>query len=390
MTLAYSVQHIRAFRFRALALLAVGVASLLPLYGVVASQPSDAKRTRLLWVVRIGDDPEFGLHSKNPLPLERATIAFLDAQHLVVSFHDGRPWIPPFSRSGKWQNPTEEEAEKEFGYHALFLSAPDGTILRRMTWKTKNDNSLLLPTGDGGFLLLAGQKLTLYDSKFQAIHEMAIPAKPRAGRRRSDFWSARVSPDNKVFVLAHTVEDSTTYQWLTIPDFNQLGTAQLHGFGPFSCSETQIARAWVPNIMIATRGKPFVPSCNQCKAYDAEFLDNEHMVILRRPDFQVLTISGEQLAGGELENTVQFVSNAPSAQTFALGSTNIIGGEWIFTVRVFNWKTAQMLTTMKIRKEQARQTGWDYGFGDLGLALSPDGDRFAVFRDGVLEMYAVQ
>jgi len=309
---------------------------------------------------------------------------------LMLTFHDGRPWTPPFSLSGKLQDPTEEEAEREFGYHALFLDAQNGTVQRRMTWKTKNDNSLIFPTGGGGFLLLTGQKLTLYNPALQATREMAIPANPTPGRRRSDFWSAAPCLDSRVFVLAHTLDRSTIYQWLTIPDFDQLGTAELDGFGHFSCTETQIARAWVPNIMIATRGKAFVPSCNGCRAYRAEFLDNEHMIILRLHDFQLLATSGEQIGGGKLESTVQVVSNAPAIGTVALGSTTITGGEWIFTVRIFNWKTATMLATMKFRKERSQQPGRDSGFSDLALALSPDGSRFVVLKDGVLEMYALE
>ncbi len=379
MTLAYKDRDISRLGFAGLITSALAVASLLPGYGQGVRQPTDTRKARLVWVVRVNDDPDFSLHSRNPLHLESAEIVFLDAEKLALSFHDGRPWT---TSSG-------EEVGGEFGYHALFLSARDGTVLHRMMWKTRNDNSLLLPTGGGGFLLLAGQSLTLYDAKFQAVHQMAIPTKPRPGWPRSDFWSARVCPNNQVFVLAHTIDGSTTYQWLTIPDFNQLGTAQLQGFGEFSCTSTRIARAWIPNIMIATRGNAFVPSCNECKAYNAEFLDNDHIVILRRHDFQVLTDSWEQIGRGKLENTVQIVSNAPSAQTFALGSTNITS-EWIFTVRVFNWKTARMLTTMEFRRQRSQQPGWDRGFSDLGLALSPDGSRFVVFKDGALEMYALE
>src|SRR5215469_3762411 len=103
-TLACKTQDPSTLKLVDLVFWCVGiVVSLLSVCCVAASSPRDVKKARLLWTVGLRDDPDFRLHSKNPLHLEHASISFLDEGHLVLTFHDGRPWAPPFSLSGKLQ-----------------------------------------------------------------------------------------------------------------------------------------------------------------------------------------------------------------------------------------------------------------------------------------------
>jgi hypothetical protein len=118
-----------------------------------------------------------------------ATLNFLDADHLLFTFHQSR-----------LMTRDEHEAGSDQFVQAVVLELPSGKETARTEWRLHDRNSYLWPLADGRVIMRQGEDLFLMDASLRLTPLLHSP---------SHLEEVQVSPDGKMLMVQMDLERHT-------------------------------------------------------------------------------------------------------------------------------------------------------------------------------------
>jgi hypothetical protein len=341
-----------------------------------------------------------------------SSLDFIDAHHLLFTFHQ-----PRLMR--REQNPDRLDDDQII--QAVVLSLPGGTVQASSEWRMHDRWRYLWPLGDGRFLVRQKNSYSLTDASLKLRTYIEVP---------TPILSTEVSPDGRLLVIEHQYERHTTEQHHKLE-------AQAQEYGePPPAEDTQITivdiasravmaalRTESPiNVPITSTGYVgvardkgedqflirFVPFEGQvlvlgkvastCTPHE-NFLNQKALIIEscgpKSPDvfLDAWTTDGKKLWNGRRDGRLVWPTFAYSrnGDHFALSLLRIshtidlvdaLNDEDVReqVVQVFDSATGALL--MATNASPVLTAGQNF-------ALSDDGERLAVLREGAIEIYKV-
>jgi hypothetical protein len=145
-----------------------------------------------------------------------ASLDFIDAHHLLFTFHQPR-LMRREANPGRFDN--------DQVIQALTLDLPDGTVQASAEWRMHDRSRYLWPLGGGRFLVRQGNTFSLTDASLK-LHPYIDVATP--------VLQTEVSPDGHILVVEHQYERHT-------PEEHSKLEAQARQYGePPPAEDTQI------------------------------------------------------------------------------------------------------------------------------------------------------
>lgn len=340
------------------------------------------------------------------------SLDFIDAQHLLFTFHQ-----PRLMR--REENPGRNDNDQII--QAVTLALPDGTVQASAEWRMHDRFRYLWPLGGGRFLVRQRNSYSLTDASLKLHHyiEVATPV-----------LETEVSPDGRILVVEHEYERHT-------PEQHSKLEAQAVQYGePPPAEDTQITLVDVASrdVLAALRTETpihvpitssgyvgvaqdkgenqflvrFIPFqgvslvlgrvASTCTPHE-NFLNKNALIIEscgpKSPDvyLDVWTTDGKKLWSGHREGHLVWPTFAysRSGDRFAVSLLRVshfidlvdsLNDEDVReqVVQVFDTATGSLL--MSTNASPILTAGQNF-------ALSEDGERLAVLREGAIEIYKV-
>jgi hypothetical protein len=341
-----------------------------------------------------------------------SSLDFIDAHHLLFTFHQ-----PRLMR----REPNPDRFDDDQTIQAVVLSLPGGAVAASSEWRMHDRWRYLWPLGGGKFLLRQKNSYSLTDASLKLHSYIDVP---------TPILSTEVSPDGRILVIEHQYERHTAEQHHKLE-----AQAQQYGDSP-PAEDTQITlvniasrevvaalRTESPiNVPITSTGYVgvardkgqdeflvrFVPFegesrilgkvASTCTPHE-NFLNQKALVIEscgpKSSDLflDAWTTDGKKLWSGHRDGHLVWPTFAYSRKgdRFALSLLHLshlidlidsINDEDVReqVVQVFDSATGALLMTTNA--SPILTAGQNF-------ALSDDGDRLAVLREGAIEIYNV-
>lgn len=116
----------------------------------------------LLWSIDLSRDPDFHKRiAANEVLLTPPTLDFLNQNELICSFY-----------GGSWGDPGKYSPLN--GYNVLEISPRDGAIGRKLAFNAFDNNNRTFLVTQGGFVVLAGDKLTKFNDRFERLPSLPM------------------------------------------------------------------------------------------------------------------------------------------------------------------------------------------------------------------------
>jgi hypothetical protein len=341
-----------------------------------------------------------------------STLDFIDARHLLFTFHQ-----PRLMR--REEHPGRNENDQII--QAVTLSLPDGTVQASAEWRMHDRSRYLWALGGGRFLVRQRNTYLLTDAslKLRPYIEVATPV-----------LQTEVSPDGRILVVEHEYEKHTSEQHKKLEE-----QADQYGEPP-PAEDTQITLIDIPSkdVLAALRTENpihvpitssgyvgvlkdkgedqflirFIPFygvslvlgrvASTCTPHE-NFLNQSALIIEscgpKSPDvyLDTWTTDGKKLWSGHREGHLVWPTFAYSrtGDRFAVSLLHVshyvdlvdsLNDEDVReqVVQVFDSATGTLL--MSTTASPVLTAGQNF-------ALSDDGERLAVLRDGAIEIYKV-
>jgi hypothetical protein len=341
-----------------------------------------------------------------------SSLDFIDAHHLLFTFHQ-----PRLMR----REPNPDRFEDDQIIQAVVLSLPGGAVLASSEWRMHDRWRYLWPIGGGKFLVRQKNSYSLTDASLKLHSYIEVP---------TPILSTEVSPDGRTLLIEHQFERHTAEQHHKLE-------AQAQEYGdPPPAEDTQITvvniasrdvmaalRTESPiNVPITSTGYVgvsrdkgedqflirFVPFtgdssilgrvASTCTPHE-NFLNQKALVIEscgpKSPDtfLDAWTTDGKKLWNGRRDGHLVWPTFAYSRKgdRFALSLLHVshtidlvdsVNDEDVReqVVQVFDSATGALL--MSTNASPILTAGQNF-------ALSDDGERLAVLREGAIEIYNV-
>jgi hypothetical protein len=341
-----------------------------------------------------------------------SSLDFIDAHHLLFTFHQ-----PRLMR----REPNPDRFEDDQIIQAVVLSLPGGTVQASSEWRMHDRWRYLWPLGGGKFLVRQKNAYSLTDASLKLHSYIEVP---------TTVLSTEVSPDGRVLVIEHQYERHTAEQHHKLE-------AQAQEYGePPPPEDTQITVVNIPSreVLAALRTESpihvpitstgyvgvakdkgedqflvrFVPFegessilgrvASTCTPHE-NFLNQKALVIEscgpKSSDtfLDVWTTDGKKLWNGHRDGHLVWPNFAYSRKgdRFALSMLHVshpidlldsLNDEDVReqVVQVFDSATGALL--MATNASPILTAGQNF-------ALSDDGERLAVLREGAIEIYDV-
>jgi hypothetical protein len=313
--------------------------------------------------------------------------------------------------------------------HAIFLDALSGKVLHSLDWPVERPNAGIFPRHDGGFLLLATDRIVSYSADWTKIDELPLTQLLPAD---GSLGGIAESPTARSLVLqflldstaicfnvhTDTLESSetpcSTLDTFTAADDGIIAPeklpdgAALREFRPGGASiEYGVA---VPKSPAEPRGQSrdssiVVAQCDPCVAMP-QFINNEMIAVYTPSNIRVMERGGKirfiqtfDVATKWLDEFGRPVRASANGQRFAVASnalhlrgvkdesfaihvsTGDIPAEFPLDVQVYDLPAAQWIYTLQINADHLKQI-W-------GLALSPDGEKLAIDSGGTIQFFSL-
>jgi hypothetical protein len=341
-----------------------------------------------------------------------SSLDFIDAHHLLFTFH-----LPRLMR--RESNPDRLEDDQII--QAVILSLPGGAVLASSEWRMHDRWRYLWPLGGGKFLVRQKRSYALTDASLKLHPYIEVP---------TPILSTEVSPDGRILVIEHQYERHTPEQHTKLE-----AQAQEYGESP-PPEDTQITLVDIPSkevlgalrtespihVPVSSTGYVgvardkeedqfvirFVPFAGQssilgkvastCTPHE-NFLNQKALVIEscgpKSPDtfLDAWTTDGKKLWNGRRDGHLVWPTFAYSrtGNRFALSLLHVshtidlvdsINDEDVReqVVQVYDSATGALL--MATNASPILTAGQNF-------ALSEDGERLAVLREGAIEIYKV-
>jgi hypothetical protein len=299
---------------------------------------------------------------------------------------------------------------------ALIVDAGTGQLRAKREWPTFSDKSRIIAAGDGKFLVITPDKLTLYSAEIQPLKELDIDV----GREGiPGGWDFDSSPRGNYLVIVYEPRSNETnprgflaavtkaelfdvealrlvHTWLD-RSAGDLRPWVLFDDGNILAGDTRLAP------VIGPPGGPWqplhIPWGSRCRPsrflipVDDRALFGRSDVSLERSCYSLARTDGEILFEQEFaENEfVKLGDVSAGGQRLAVASYKEHGGSWIldiggrslvYRIRVYDLARRQWVYALDGKKQRINCIS--------GLALSSDGHMLALIdQDGVLRAYRV-
>jgi hypothetical protein len=352
-----------------------------------------------LWSVDLSKDQDFQRRSQaQDANLRPPTLDFLTDDQIIVAFDDNAVSTP-------------SPGMTPFGFHVLSVGASSGGLNRKLSFKVLLDTSQAEATGDGNFLVLAGEELKKFSSSLEEVASLATPlelhgqaTEQRTGGRsyfnpRYETWQMDVAPGGRELVLAHTKNPHVMeVSWLRTSDFTTIATAEGEPSGQQGMSAGSQAVWLFPDgwaKLLSSSGQELT-LCNRClRGY---FLTDDLVFLDERDKYEVKTVSGEKRASGKLKLEGFKFCRAANATRFAYATGHYEGSGFPLKthfaarmlVRVFDWNAMKQADEISFDRPEQPKNSASSGFKETAIALSPDGHRLLVLNGSVLNLYRVK
>jgi hypothetical protein len=349
-----------------------------------------------LWTVDLSSDPDFSRRLGISEALLRApTVDFLNGDQIIVAYDDNEMSIP-------------SPRLTPFGFHVLEVSAGTGKLGTKLSSTVLTNTSQAQATGDGNFLLLAGEKLKKFSSKFKEMASLPVPTElhgqptdEQVGGHtylnpRYETWRIDVAPGGHEFVLAHVKNPhEMELTWVRSSDFSTIATVKAvpsNQQGMSAGNQAVWVFPWGWAKLLLQSGDE-ADLCDRCRR--GYFLTDDLFFLDERDKYAIKTTSGLTRATGRLMAGASEFARAASSSRFAYatGKYKSIGSDqsallavWM-QVRVFDWSTMKVIGEVDFEKSEKFSSS---GFKQSAIALSPDGRRLLVLTGSMLSLYELK
>jgi hypothetical protein len=278
-------------------------------------------------------------------------------------------------------------------YSVIEISVGNGAIGRKLEYVALEKDYTALPVADGGFVVLAGERLTKFDSNFNRQGE--LDTSRVQGPRVFDRSQIDVSPSGKTILLyRHAVGDrSSQWEWLDSSDLAVIQSLRAGTSTELSlrAADRQVIRnAGFAEDIVDPSGERTL--CTKCIAY---FADNDWWFIDRSKTYSISTSKGSDKFGGKLDIDALHFARAALAHRIAFVTGHYVGSGFPLQehfdkidgrVVVLDWSSNKEVASIPWTEAVDSHSE---GLTRMALALSPDGKLLAVMRHSQLTLYAI-
>jgi hypothetical protein len=375
-------------------------------FGYASLLPQSAPKT--IWTTDLLQNPLYAARvelAEEP-PVQKwvsPQLAFIDSDTLAVSFDDDE------------QTPVTNLSQlRHFHFRTIFMNAEDGHFENRgLSWPTMDGDSKLLPVHDGGFVVVAGQKLFRYSAGFELLKEAVVPsesnspsgsefgyAPPTRYVWQKEHWYAEEDPSQEFIILCHATTKDVTYFWVngdTLELIRSQGLADPQKWSyHFSTSKDALILNSGPKMFISRLGgswQPFCPSYENAVATvvgkDRVFLDasaqtGNHILLVTDDCTTLMQFS---VTAALARVTTRSASGNRIAISQSYMENTVAGVVFTYDVRVWNLYPAQEILNFTLTPKA--RTGSVVHNPAFAAALSPDGKLLAVLLGSRLMLYSI-
>ena len=376
----------------------MGVVILGVLLLILASAASSQDLAKM-WSIDLSKDRDFQqrLQASEAL-LRPPTLDFLSQDQVILAFDDN-----------SISNLTLKM--RPFGFNVLEVEASSGQLKRRLSFRVLLDTSQAKATGDGSFLVLAGEELKKFSDSFEEIASMATPlelhgqpTEQRTGGRtffnpHYETWRMDVAPGGKEVALVHVRGPKVMeVSWLRTNDFATIAAvdgepSDQQGISAGNQAIWLFPYGW--SRLLLSSGQE-LSLCDRC--WRGYFLTDDLVSLDERDKYEVESISGKTKSGGKLQGGTSNFCRAANESRFAYATGNYKGAGFPLRthfaahldVKVFDWNLMKQVGEVSFDRPEQPENSVTSGFRQTALALSPNGQRLLVLTGAILSLYQVK
>lgn len=363
---------------------------------IALTQPLVSQSVIKIWSADLSHDEDFRRRVRaSEVNLRPPTIDFLKEDKIIVAFDDDVLPIP-------------DSDMPRAAFHVLEVEATSGRTGRKISSEALASGSKVAVTGDGDFLMLAGEELKKFSSSFSELTSLPTPLRlhgrpteQRIGGNiylnlRYETWDVDVASGGREFVLAHVKNPhEMEVHWLRTGDFTTIRTIEAvpsnqQGMSAGSQGVWLFPFGWAKLLLSSGQEASL---CNRC--FRGYFLTDELVFLDEGDRFEVKTISGAPKARGKLQSGASKFCRATNAGRFAYATGHYRGSGFPLRtrfaahieVKVFDWSTMKQVGEIAFDEPEKLVSS---GFKQSAIALSPDGTQLAVLTGSILNLYKLQ
>jgi hypothetical protein len=310
----------------------------------------------------------------------------------------------------------QPEASSNLRLEALFVDARRGQLWTKHEWPTFSDLARIAPAGDGKFLVITPDKLTLYSPGIQPLKQLDLDVGREAtpgswgvgsspgGRYLLIHYGPRSNEDNpRGFLGAVTrLELIDTEALRLVHTWTDHGFGDIHPFDLFDDGNILAINGTGGVTVVGPPGGPWrsfqVPWRSRCRPGGKTLINDRAIfgtttVSTDRRCYSLTLTTGEILFAQEFadKEIVRWLAVSPGGRRFAIAVDKGRGGSWgldiparysVDRVTVYDIPSRQWIFALSGKKQGIKSIS--------GLALSPDGSLLGLInQDGILEVYRI-
>jgi hypothetical protein len=354
------------------------------------------QRVVKLWSVDLSEDQDFQRRSQaSEALLKPPTLDFLNEDQIIVAFDDNDMSIPSPEMT-------------PLGFHVLEVEASSGRLGKKLSFKVLVNTSQAEATGDGSFLVLAGEALKKFSRSFNEVASLPTPLRLHGqpteqltgGRLylnpRYETWHMDVAPGGRELVLAHVKNPrEMEVSWLRTSDFTTIATVAgepLNQQGMSAGNQAVWMFPWGWAKLLSSSGEES-SLCDHCRR--GYFLTDSLVFLDERDKYEIKTTSGETRASGKLRVEAFPFHRAAVATRFAYATGHYRGSGFPLSthfaahmeVKVFDWSTMKQVGAVSFDQPEKQISS---GFKQSAIALSRDGRQLLVLTGSTLNLYKLK
>jgi hypothetical protein len=354
------------------------------------------QRVVKLWSVDLSKDQDFQRrsHASEAL-LKPPTLDFLNEDQIIVAFDDNEMSIPSPEMT-------------PFVFHVLEVEASSGRLGKKLSFDVLVNTSQAEATGDGSFLVLAGEELKKFSHSFNEVASLPTPLRlhgqpteQQLGGQlylnpRYETWHMDVAPGGREFVLAHVKNpQEMEVSWLRTSDLTTIAMvlrAPSNQQGMSAGNQAVWLFPWGPAKLLSSSGQES-SLCDHClRGY---FLTDDLVFLDERDKYEIKTTSGETRASGKLRVEAFPLYRAADATRFTYATGHFKGSGFPLNthfaahmeVKVFDWSTMKQIGAVGFDQPEKQISS---GFKQSAIALSRDGRQLLVLTGSTLNLYKLK
>ena len=355
------------------------------------------------------------------ITLRSPTIVFLDNQKLAVTYEDGRGAFPFDGKIFDRYDTRRKVESPMYKFHALIFDVNIGpAAAKRLQWDAIREESQLLPTHDGGFVVRVDNQFMVYSDDSQLQNKMTLEYhgdKPLATGEEvfAESYTGGISNSGRSLIVCHVLRGRhsgggaqvTWYDRATLKQVGQVSEAtRATGCGAtLNATDDSVYSGHYTVHPDAPVWKPINPRCIKCndpvvldnKYNHYHLLDDNH-VVFGGNDAEILDLEGHEsyVTSQEKNIGVAFLVQAANIPRIAYSdrqSKKESGRRWSTRLHVVDWKEGRTIAVLKFIQDAlpaVHDGGLQLeavGVTDFWYALSPDGKKLAVLSMNSLKIY---